>query len=72
MSEVRNPSAADDTPQRPVYYPGRDATWTRKTPEDVGIDPYLLREAITFAEDPSHAGYPGLSRPNSHPAGGRW
>ena len=58
MSEVRNSSASEDTPQRSVYYPGRDATWARKTPEDVGIDPYLLQEAIAFAGDPNHAGYP--------------
>ena len=40
------------------YYPGLDATWERKSPEAVGIDPYLLREAIAFSEEPRHAGYP--------------
>jgi CubicO group peptidase (beta-lactamase class C family) len=41
-----------------VYYPGLDQYWERKPPEDVGIDPFLLQEAIAFANDPAHAGMP--------------
>ena len=51
------PLATVHTPV-PVYYPGPDANWERQRPEDVGIDPFLLREAIAFANDPAHAGMP--------------
>ena len=38
--------------------PGAGSNWERKLPEDVGIDPFLLQEAIAFANDPAHAGMP--------------
>jgi CubicO group peptidase (beta-lactamase class C family) len=44
--------------QAAVYYPGPDALWERRTPEEAGIDPYLLQEAIGFATDPAHEGHP--------------
>jgi CubicO group peptidase (beta-lactamase class C family) len=49
--------SAVDT-QVPIYYPGPDRSWERKSPEDVGIDPCALQEAIAFANDPAHAGMP--------------
>ena len=56
MSEVGRPSTSIVETQSSVYYPGPDHTWERKQPEAVGIDAYLLQEAIAFANDPAHAG----------------
>jgi CubicO group peptidase (beta-lactamase class C family) len=58
MSEVSRPSPSAVNTPSPLYYPGPDHTWERKQPEAVGIDPYLLQEAVAFANDPAHAGYP--------------
>jgi CubicO group peptidase (beta-lactamase class C family) len=58
MSECSHPSASAVNTQVPMYYPGSDQNWEGKPPEDVGIDPYLLQEAIAFANDPTHAGMP--------------
>ena len=58
MSEFSTRLVPEVNSQAPLYYPGPDPTWERKQPEDVGIDPYLLQEAIAFANDPAHAGYP--------------
>jgi CubicO group peptidase (beta-lactamase class C family) len=59
MRESAHAPAATEVNAPPSpYYPGLDATWERKSPEAVGIDPYLLREAIAFSEEPRHAGYP--------------
>ena len=58
MSEFASRSAPDANIQASPYYPGPDPSWARKRPEEVGIDPDLLQEAISFAEDPAHAGYP--------------
>jgi CubicO group peptidase (beta-lactamase class C family) len=44
--------------QMPVYYPGPNATWERRTPEDMGFDRPALRQAIAFATDTAHQGYP--------------
>lgn len=41
-------SQARTTPQQ-QYYPGRDRDWERRRPEDVGMDPRLLEEAVAFA-----------------------
>lgn len=41
-----------------IYYPGAGDDWERRSPKEVGIDSHLLEEAITFANDPAHAGYP--------------
>ena len=58
MPEFGNPSVSAVDTQVPAYYPGPDQNWERKPPEDVGIDPFLLQEAIAFANDPAHAGMP--------------
>jgi CubicO group peptidase (beta-lactamase class C family) len=34
-----------------IYYPGAADDWERRTPEQVGMDPRLLEEAIQFAKD---------------------
>ncbi len=72
MPEVDRPSTSAANVQGLPYYPGPDHTWERKQPEAVGIDSYLLQEAIAFANDPAHAGYPpdlGTHLPAIH--GGR-
>jgi CubicO group peptidase (beta-lactamase class C family) len=58
MSEFGDRSPATVNAREPMYYPGPDETWERKLPEEVGIDPSLLQEAIAFANDPAHAGMP--------------
>jgi CubicO group peptidase (beta-lactamase class C family) len=58
MPEFGNPSVSAVDTEVPVYYPGQGQNWERKTPEDVGIDPIRLQEAIAFANDPAHAGMP--------------
>ena len=58
MPEFGNPSVSAVDTQVAAYYPGPDQHWERKLPEDVGIDPLLLQEAIAFANDPAHAGMP--------------
>lgn len=46
--------AASDRAQSPTaidyYYPGPSGEWEHRAPEDVGIDPALLAEAIEFAK----------------------
>ena len=37
------------TTAQPQYYPSRDRDWERRLPEDVGMDPRLLEEAVAFA-----------------------
>jgi len=72
MPEVGRSSTSPANVQRLPYYPGPDHTWERPQPEAVGIDSYLLQEAIAFANDPAHAGYPpdlGTHLPAIH--GGR-
>jgi len=58
MPEFGNPSVSAVDTEVPVYYPGPDQNWQRRPPEDVGIDSFLLQEAIAFANDPAHAGMP--------------
>jgi CubicO group peptidase (beta-lactamase class C family) len=58
MPELGNPSVSAVDTGASMYYPGPGQTWERKLPEDVGIDPLLLQEAIAFANDPAHAGMP--------------
>jgi hypothetical protein len=33
-----------------LYYPGPDEKWERRTPQQVGMDPARLNEAIAFAQ----------------------
>ena len=58
MPEFGKPSVSAVDTEVPVYYPGPDQNWERRPPEDVGIDPFLLQEAIAFANAPAHAGMP--------------
>ncbi len=36
--------------QRGVYFPGPDAQWERRAPQQVGMDAARLQEAVTFAQ----------------------
>jgi CubicO group peptidase (beta-lactamase class C family) len=58
MPEFGNPAVSAVDTEVPVYYPGPDQNWERKPAEDVGIDAFLLQEAIAYANDPAHAGMP--------------
>jgi CubicO group peptidase (beta-lactamase class C family) len=58
MAESGNPWVSAIDTRGPIYYPGPDQSWERKPPDDVGIDPLRLQEAIAFANDPAHAGMP--------------
>jgi len=58
MPEVSRLSTSGPIAQRLPYYPGPDHTWERQQPEAVGIDSFLLKEAVTLANDPAHTGYP--------------
>jgi CubicO group peptidase (beta-lactamase class C family) len=72
MSDVGRLLTAAVNTQSPVYYPDPNPTWERRQPEAAGIDAHLLQEAIAFANDPAHAGYPpdlGAHLPAIH--GGR-
>src|SRR5262245_51366459 len=58
MPELGNSSVSAADTETSIYYPGPGQTWERKSPEAVGINPFLLEEAIAFANDPAHAGMP--------------
>ena len=40
------------------YYPGPWDDWTRKKPEDVGMDPHMVEEAISFANEHETKAWP--------------
>lgn len=42
---------ASPVPQEPRYTPGRGDDWERRRPEDVGMDPVRLAEAVEFAKE---------------------
>lgn len=41
-----------------MYYPGPDETWEHRKPEEVGLDSGILQQALAFATDRAHEGYP--------------
>lgn len=42
-------SSPRGTATRAVYYPGPGSAWERRAPQQVGMDPRLLEEAVAFA-----------------------
>ena len=52
MQETKISSTGDLT------FPQAGDDWSSLEPDEAGIDPAKLREAITYSQDPAHEGYP--------------
>ena len=51
-------TATSTRPLEGLIFPEAGDAWPAKRPEDVGIDPQRLHDAIAYSQDPAHQGYP--------------
>jgi len=54
MQETKISSTGDLT------FPQAGDDWSSLEPDEAGIDPAKLREAITYSQDPAHEGCSGM------------